>query len=69
LRRIGGPAKKEVLNPEPLLRGVAGLDAVAAAVLILLAVQLTPLSAALFKEAADGDAPGILDITIAMGNL
>lgn len=47
LRRLGSSAKQILLDPELLVVGVAGLNAIATAVLIVLAVLAAALAAAL----------------------
>lgn len=62
LGRVRGPAQEEVLDPEPLVRGVAGLDPVATAVLEARAVMLAPLPAPLLEEASYSGAARVLDV-------
>lgn len=51
LRRVRGPAEKEILDPEPFIGGIAGLDPVSSVVFKGGAVMLPPLLAPLLKEA------------------
>jgi hypothetical protein len=69
LRRIRGPAEKEILDPEPFIGGIAGLDPVGSAVFKRGTVVLPPLPAPLLKEASYGGAPGVLRIRVAVGHL
>ena len=69
LRRICGPAEKEILDPEPFIGGIASLDPVSSAVFKGGAVVLPPLSAPLLKEASYSSAPGVLHIRVAVGHL
>jgi hypothetical protein len=69
LRRICGPAEKEILDPEPFIGGIAGLDPVGSAVFKGGAVVLPPLPAPLLKKASYGSAPGVLRIRITVGHL
>jgi hypothetical protein len=50
LRRVRGPAEKEILDPEPFVGGIAGLNPVGSAVFEGGAVVLPPLPAPLLKE-------------------
>jgi hypothetical protein len=47
LRRLGSSAEQVLLDPQPLAVGVAGLDAIAAAVLVAVAVKAATLPATL----------------------
>ena len=52
------PRKQEVLDPEPLVGGVAGLDTVSTTVLEAGPVKLAPLPAPLLEEAPDSGPRG-----------
>jgi hypothetical protein len=69
LRHGCGPAEKEILDPEPFIVRIAGLDPVGSAVFKGGAVVLPPLSAPLLKEAPYGGAPGVLRVRVTVGYL
>jgi hypothetical protein len=69
LRRIGGAAKQQVLDPPPLVSRVASLDTVTSTVLKGLPVMPAPLPAPLLKEAPYGRATWVLYVWVAMGHL
>jgi hypothetical protein len=60
LRRIGGAAKQQVLDPPPLVNRVASLDTVTSMVLKGLPVMPAPLPAPLLEEALYGRATWVL---------
>ena len=66
---VGSAAKELVLDPAPLLSRVAGLYAVAPAVLKGGTVVLAPLPAPLLKEATDSGAAWVLCVTVPMRDL
>jgi hypothetical protein len=69
LWRLASSVEQILVDSEPLVVGVAGLDTIAAAVLIAIAIKTVTLPAALLKKSAHSSAARVLCILVAMGHL
>jgi hypothetical protein len=66
---LGSSVQQVLVDPKPLVVGVSGLDAIAAAVLVAIAVKAVTLPATLLEESAYSSAARVLCVLVAVCHL